>query len=144
MRNSLILCGLALFSIGCGGPRFVPVSGKVTLDDKPLANAMVGFYPLDAKAGTTPLTSSGRTNEQGEYTLTAVMSNSKGAVVGKHRVSITTPPDVSGGSDLPANKLPKGGKPPKLLPIYMGESSELSCEVPSGGKTDANFALKSR
>ena len=143
MRNCWILGSLVLCTIGCGGPSFVPVSGKVTLDDKPLANATVGFYPLNAKTGTTPLTSSGRTNENGEYTLSAVMSKNKGAVVGKHRVSITVEPDLT-GSDLPANKLPKGGRPPKILPIYQGESSELNCEVPSGGKTDANFTLKSK
>jgi len=116
----------------------------VTLDDKPLASATVGFYPLNVKAGTTSLNSSGRTNEKGEYTLSAVMSKNKGAVAGKHRVSITVEPDLTGSSDLPANKLPKSGRPTRLPPIYQGESSELSCEVPSGGKTDANFALKSK
>lgn len=143
MRNCWILGSMLCCILGCGGPSFVPVSGKVTLDDKPLAGATVGFYPLDVHAGKTAPNSSGRTNDKGEYTLTAVMSKNKGAVIGKHRVSITVEPDLT-GSDLPANMLPKAGRPPKLLPIYQGDSSELTCDVPSGGKTDANFALKSK
>lgn len=143
MRNSWIVRSLLICVVGCSGPSFVPVSGKVTLDDKPLANATVGFYPLEVKAGETAPNSSGRTDDKGEYTLQAVLTKNKGAVVGKHRVSITVEPDLT-GSDLPANMLPKGGRPPKLLPIYQGESSELKCDVPSGGKTDANFALKSK
>jgi hypothetical protein len=143
MRNHLVSYGLLLFAVGCG-PSYAPVSGKVTLDDKPLAHATVGFFPLDVKSGEPAQNSSGRTNENGEYTLQIVMQkNKKGAVVGKHRVSITVEPDLT-GSDLPADKLPKGAKPPKLLPIYQGEASELRCEIPSGGKTDANFALKSK
>lgn len=143
MRNCWILCGLLLCGVGCGGPKFVPVSGKVTLDDKPLANATIGFYPLEVKEGAATFNSSGRTNENGEYTLSAALTKNKGAVVGKHRVSITVEPDLT-GSDAPANKLPKAGRPTRLLPIYMGENSELKCEVPSSGKTDANFALKSK
>jgi hypothetical protein len=143
MRNRWVFGSLLLCIIGCGGPSFVPVSGKVTLDDKPLAGATVGFYPLSVKPGTPAPNSSGRTNDKGEYTLTAATSKTKGAAVGKHRVSITLEPDLT-GSDLPANKLPKGGRPPKLSPTYQGESSELTCDVPSGGKTDADFALKSK
>jgi hypothetical protein len=143
MRICSVFYLLMLFAVGCG-PSFAPVSGKVTLDDKPLANATVGFYPLDVKTGTPAPASSGRTNDKGEYLLeVALTKNKKGALVGKHRVSITMEPDLT-GSDLPADKLPKGGRPPRLLPIYQGEASELRCEVPSGGKTDANFALKSK
>jgi hypothetical protein len=143
MRNCWVLGSVLFCVIGCGGPSFVPVSGKVTLDDKPLAGATVGFYPLNVKSAETPLTSIGRTNDKGEYALKAVMAKKSGAIAGKHRVSITVEPDLT-GSDLPANKLPKPGRPPKLLPIYQGESSQLSCDVPSGGKTDADFALKSK
>jgi hypothetical protein len=143
MRNCWVFGTLFFCAIGCGGPSFVPVSGTVTLDDKPLPNATVGFYPLGAKPGAPSLNSSGKTNDKGEFTLSAALSNNKGAVVGKHRVSITLEPDLIGTSDLPANKLPKGGKPPKMPAKYQGEGSELTCDVPSGGKSDANFSLKS-
>jgi hypothetical protein len=59
-------------------------------------------------------------------------------------VSITVEPDLTHGeSDLPADKLPKN-RPPRIPAKYQGGESELSCDVPSGGKTDANFDLKSK
>jgi hypothetical protein len=131
---------LPLLALGCGGPHLAPVTGRVTLDGKPLADATVGFYPIGGDAAHT---SSGRTNSNGEFTLTTVADNRAGAVVGKYRVSITVEPDLT-GSDLPANKTGKGTRPPKLPARYQGEDSELTCEVPSGGKKDADFELKSK
>jgi len=113
----------------------------VTLDGQPLADATVGFYPVGANADVM---SSGKTNANGEYTLKTVQKNQTGAVVGKHRVSITVEPDLVGNSDLPADKLGKVARPPKLPAKYQGQDSELKCDVPSGGKMDANFDLKSR
>src|SRR4051794_38813167 len=82
---------LALLTAGCGGPKTAPVSGRVTLDSKPLANATVVFVPVDRPAGKDPLPSSvGVTDEAGHYSL--VLDNArktKGAVVGKHKVIIT-------------------------------------------------------
>jgi len=127
--------------MGCGGPSLGRVSGKVTLDGKPLADATVGFYPLGANAD---ITSSGKTDGNGDYSLKTVMTNQTGAVVGKHRVSISVEPDLTGTTDLPADKLGKVARPPKIPPRYQGTQSELTCEVPSGGKTDANFELKSK
>jgi hypothetical protein len=141
MKRTSFFCGLLLLATGCGGPSLAPVSGKITLDGKPLADATVGFYPLGANAS---ITSSGKTNSNGEYTLKTVMDSRTGAIVGKHRVSITVEPDLVGNTDLPADKLGKIARPPKLPARYQGTESELTCEVPSGGKTDANFDLKSK
>jgi hypothetical protein len=136
----LSLFGL-LFLVGCsgGGPSLALVSGKVTFNGKPLANATVGFYPEGPHAGVN---SSGRTNDNGEYTLKTVMEGKPGAVVGKHRVSIIVASD-SAGSDAPADKQLKN-RAPKIPSKYFGGESQLSCDVPSGGKTDANFDLSSK
>jgi hypothetical protein len=136
----LSLFGL-LFVVGCsgGGPSLAPVSGKVTFDGKPLANATVGFYPEGPHAGVN---SSGKTNDNGEYTLMTVVDRKPGAVVGKHRVSIIVASDAA-GSDLPADKQPKN-RAPRIPAKYFGGESILSCDVPSGGKTDANFELTSK
>jgi hypothetical protein len=139
---------LALFGLmflvlaGCGGgaPTLAPVSGKITFDGKPVANAMVSFIPIGPHSN---ISSNGRTNANGEYTLTTVKDNKAGALVGKHRVSIAVDPTVSGDSDLPANLMPKN-RPPRIPAKYQGEESELSCDVPADGKTDANFELKSK
>ena len=136
----LLVTGFLLVT-GCGGgPDLAPVSGRVTIDGQPLADATVGFYPTGANSDVM---SSGKTNANGEYTLKTVLKNQTGAVVGKHRVSITQEPGAAGDSDLPADKLPKN-RPPKVPAKYQGQDSELKCDVPSGGKTDANFELKSR
>jgi hypothetical protein len=135
------LSGLLLVVAGCGGGglSLAPVSGKVTFDGKPLANATVGFYPEGPNSGVN---SSGKTNENGEYTLMTVVDRKTGAVVGKHRVSIIVASDTA-GSDAPADKLPKN-RAPKIPTKYFGEESILSCVVPSDGKTDANFDLQSK
>ena len=142
MRNGScgLLCGLVVFAAGCGGPNLATVSGKITLDGKPLADATVGFYPLGSNA---EVMSSGRTNASGEYTLKTVMSNQAGAVVGQHRVSVSVEPDLV-GSDLAADKVGKVPRPPKIPARYQGTASELTCAVPSAGKADANFDLKSK
>jgi len=139
-RLVLLVTGFLLVTGCSGGPSLAPVSGRVTLDGQPLADATVGFYPVGAHGDVM---SSGKTNSNGEYSLKTVMKNETGAVVGKHRVSITVEPDLAGNTDLPADKLPKS-RPPKLPARYQGQESELSCDVPSGGKTDANFDLKSK
>ena len=141
MKRTLLFGFLLLLVTSCGGggPDLAPVSGKITLDGKPLADATVGFYPLGEHGDVM---SSGRTNSNGEYTLKTVKTMQTGAVVGKHRVSITLEPDLT-GSDAPADKV-KAGRPPRLPARYQGLESELTCDVPSGGKTDANFDLKSK
>src|SRR5690349_16003320 len=91
MRVRLLLsCALLLLAVGCNSKaKFVPVSGKVTLDGKPLANATVSFQPepkgdnVIAGVGST-----GKTNENGEFVLMAA-TGEIGAIIGKHRVVIT-------------------------------------------------------
>jgi hypothetical protein len=115
------------------------VSGKVFYDSKPLADAIVSFYPLGPHSAVT---SSGKTNANGEYTLKVVGSGKAGAVVGEHRVSISVESEV-GTSDLPADKLGKV-RMIRVPAKYQGTDSQLKCTVPSGGKTDADFDLKSK
>jgi hypothetical protein len=138
----MFLFGLALIPVvGCGGgPDLATVSGKVTYDGKPLENATVGFYPLGAHSD---ILSSGRTNANGEYSLTVVGSGKSGAVVGDHRVSISVEPEQAGTSDLPADKQAKT-RPTRIPSKYQGSESQLKCTVPSGGKKDADFELKSK
>lgn len=71
-------------AIGCGpaGPKLVPVSGVVTLDGQPLAEAGVLFQPA---VGGPPAT--GSTDASGRFELRT--QNRPGAVLGEHRVSVT-------------------------------------------------------
>src|SRR5688572_21249891 len=70
---------------GCGGPTLVPVSGTVTLDDRPLAGAHVTFEPVE---GGLELVSTGVTDEAGKYSLSC--GEEPGAIPGTHRVQLTT------------------------------------------------------
>jgi hypothetical protein len=62
---ALLTLTLAMCSLGCGGPHGANVSGTVTLDGKPLANANVTFHP----AGGEGAIAYGQTNASGNYVL---------------------------------------------------------------------------
>jgi len=125
---------------GCGaGIKVAPVSGVVTLDGKPLANAHVVFQP-ETSAGKTNVGvgSYGDTDASGKYTLKTADNDQPGAVVGKHRVEIDLRQAESDDRD------PKTRPPAKTLPTKYNRQSELQFEVKAGGSSDANFELKSR
>ena len=116
-----------------------PVSGRVTLDKKPLVNALVSFQPESDAMNPGP-GSQGRTDANGEYSLQMLTKDVKGAIVGKHKISITayegddgTAP--SSGSDMAFRKA--------LVPRKYNAESTLYYEVPAGGTTSANFDLES-
>jgi hypothetical protein len=127
-RRLPLLATLALWAAGCGSGQFAPVSGRVTLDDKPLPNAAITFQPVAPKGESTPGPGSGGfTDADGRYTLKVIGPESRGAVVGKHKVRIT-----------PRQK----GKP--LPAKYGGKDTILEFDVPAGGTDAADFQLKSK
>jgi hypothetical protein len=143
MRTHLLLGVVVMLTLGCGSEKIAPVSGVVMLNEKPLVGATVIFTPVKENSQSTkaPTTSSGITNEKGEYTL-KTSTGVDGALVGKHSVSIvrTDPRNVD------RDKRPVRGAPtPDAAPIpaRYNEKTELTCEVPASGKTDASFSLKS-
>src|SRR5262249_42117903 len=134
MRFHRCLAGLllTLLLIGCGkgGPKVVPVSGRVTLDQQPLANADVTFSPESGSGTTAGLESSGRTDEQGNYSLKVIQDRRDGAAVGTHKVRIS---QIERGATI-VNKVPKK---------YNSETT-LTFPVPAEGTKEANFDLKSQ
>ncbi|QDT69332.1 hypothetical protein MalM25_22680 [Planctomycetes bacterium MalM25] len=135
-----VLVPLALL-VGCGGEfQMAPVSGVVTLDGEPLANASLYFQPQ--RTGADPVVgppSIGVTDEQGRYNLRA-QSSDTGAVVGEHRVSISTfesrmvDPQNSDRVEIVSEE--------RVPPRYRSPS-ELTYSVSRGGADDANFDLTS-
>ena len=84
MCGHLRLCPLLLLlllPLGCGKHyQLAPVSGRVTMDNRPLAQAEVRFYPI---GGLDFPYSVGVTDDQGNYTLhLGIDNNTEGAVVG--------------------------------------------------------------
>ena len=145
----LPLCAICILSLGCGGKDYqvAPVSGQITLDGKPLANADVGFFPTaDAKQ---PF-SFGRTDDHGNYTLRLQATDSEtattteGAVVGEHRVAITVDRSKVKTGPLPKTKMAMRGRADFAAGTHVGGRFTEQCTVPSGGKSDANFDLKSK
>ena len=86
------LSGLFLFGLlgallsGCGqGETLVPVTGKVTIDGKPLGTGSVTFEP-DSSKGTKAQVAAGEIDAQGNYKL---MSGGKeGAAPGWYKVAV--------------------------------------------------------
>ena len=73
--------------LGCGGKyKMAPVTGTITVDGNPLADATVSFTPQ--AVGTESPASTGKTDQAGKYSLSLVIDGTNGAVVGKHQVVI--------------------------------------------------------
>jgi hypothetical protein len=127
-------------SVGCSSSKIAPVSGRVTLDGKPLAGVHVGFQPIAKPGDMNPGGGSyAITDSGGQYKLLLVEGEQPGAVVGKHRVEITA------RSEVPANIDPPKRPPPKVfVPAKYSRNSELTFEIPPGGTAEANFELKSQ
>jgi hypothetical protein len=74
---------------GCSGeisPKLVPVSGRVTLRDKPLPGMLVLFLPEQA-SGLKGKEARGTTNQNGDFTL-ETYPYGPGAMPGRYKVTI--------------------------------------------------------
>jgi hypothetical protein len=137
----LLLVGL----VGCGGSiKVAPVSGTITLNGKPLANATVTFQPIGSKENPNPGRGSfGVTDANGKYTLKYDDGRS-GAVVGKHRVAVVTNPPNAPSSFNNETGSTDGEIPEKfreIIPSKYNDQTELTCDVPAGGKDNADYQL---
>jgi hypothetical protein len=117
---------------GCQG-EVVPVSGRVTLDGKPLANAVVTFQPIGSgpSAETTTTGSVGRTDSEGRFVLRLVSPEQSGAAVGGHVVTINR--STEGIDEAAAENAP--------LPLAWRNGSQ-QFRVPPGGTREATFDIK--
>jgi hypothetical protein len=146
-------CRLALFAVtsllfsGCGETKpygVAPVSGRVTLDGQPLADARVTFFPQRA-AGVNTAESApeamGMTDADGRYQLKTVFDD-EGAAPGPNRVVISTLKEEydPANPEAPPKVVAKETVPKK----YFTGASQLEFSVPSEGTEAANFDLKSK
>jgi hypothetical protein len=133
------------FVAGCDDGRraVVPVSGRITLDGRPLNNVRVAFQPeggIEPGPGSFALT-----DIDGRYTLTVIGPRGKaGGTVGRNRVTLSRPdveveiaPADYEKPNLPASK--------EMIPEkYRRESAPLTFDVPDDGTNEANFDLASK
>jgi hypothetical protein len=131
-RLGLVVAVLGLF-IGCGpgGPELGRVTGKVTLDGKPVPNAMITYYPQFAGS-----TSYGVTDQDGNYKMKYTDSD-EGAMVGKFHVGIQT-------KRMTREDMPDGMKPEEFnklassfveLPKKYKNKEAIEVEVKRGSNT---------
>jgi hypothetical protein len=130
----VVACALLAVS-GCsdplGGVELGQVSGKVTLDGQPLAEAVVNFTPTDGKTkGST-----GTTDASGNYTLRYI-TGYDGAAVGTHTVEIRKVEiiPITGGEEPEYEER-------QVVPAAYNSKTELTAEVKPGENT-FDFPLK--
>ena len=139
-RTSIAAVCSCLLLFGCGGRSYevAPVSGRVTIHEKPAGGVHVSFQPVAKdKDHISPGPGSyGVTDESGNYTLVTVEPTEPGAVVGTHQVRFTlleeNPEDVRDDVGRPIKR---------RLPERYADGS-LTWEVPSGGTARADFDLQ--
>jgi len=123
----VLILGLSVCCGGCGGnPDLATVSGVITLDGSPLADAFVTFTPESNGA-----TSFGKTSSDGTYVM-LFSDTQKGAFIGSNRVAIST------GDVSPDNS----GSVKELVPVTYNDESTLIADVKSGSNT-FDWELKS-
>lgn len=154
---AVLFLSMAFYGFGCGGqsgdqPSLGTVSGTVTMDGKPLSHADVVFMPTQGSP------SSGQTDENGQYELSYV-GDAKGALIAKHKVSITTGVPVSkvdgleadlaasmdiggDGGDGVSDRLGPAAKK-EAIPAKYNSETTLSEEVVAGSN-EIDFPLKSK
>lgn len=136
LRNAVLGVTLSLLFVvlagcGAGGPEIAYVSGKVTMDGKPLPNATVVFVPENGRpAGAT-------TDEDGEYVLNFAQGR-KGAIPGSSVIRIMTFRDA--GEDENGQSVPGS---PETVPSRYNTESTLTFNVEPGKRNVANFELES-
>lgn len=143
MRMRILFALVLAAAVGCGGPshKVAQVSGRVTLDGKPLPKASVTFVPLATKENPNPgPTAQGKTDADGRYKLD-VDPATPGAVVGTCRIYITTVIAEPTAEDRDAGGAPKIKD--KVPPRY-NIKTELTFDVPPGGTDKADFDLKTK
>jgi hypothetical protein len=133
--SGVLLLAVVLAVSGCDSTaidysdlELIPVTGKVTLDDKPLVGARVRFIGDDGSG------SEGVTDADGNYRL-RYDSNKMGAKPGKKKVTITT-------AAVAAMDDPDAPGEGERIPAKYNSATELTVEV-YRGQTMHDFALKS-
>ncbi len=134
---SALALGVLLVSLsGCGSSKIGTVKGVITMDDAPVAGAAVAFHPSEGRA------SIGRTDADGRYEL-GYLKNEAGAIIGPHKVTISTKIYASEASDADGNPTMVKGQP-ETMPRRFSTlaKSVLSAEV-KAGSNKIDFSLDS-
>lgn len=153
--HRMIVAGCLLGALGCGKDIY-PVKGRVTIDGKPVAKAMVRFLPDNDQ---TPRLAWGTTSETGEFIMSTFKTND-GVLPGVYRVTINNPENTPEPLGPPSGNEEDNAKAMRMyrqlyeqmkkrpqvrgeLPVLYGdrETTPLKWTVPADGGV-ADFNLK--
>lgn len=133
MRRWASLAVVCLVLTGCGksdseADKLAPVSGRVTLDGKPIDGVAIHFLP---RSGTPGNGGFATTDSDGHYVLTN-RGNNPGVLAGTYSVSFSklTMPD---GSPIPAGKTAADVEAVEQIPAIY--TPQRTAEVPSNTVT---------
>ena len=116
---------LLVLAAGCGGPKLVPVKGRVVFaDGRPVTAASVSFTPDTAK-GNEGILATGLLAEDGSFTL-RTYPHGDGAMVGSYRVTVSL----------------GFGATRKLAKYTRLKDTPLKIDVPPEGRTDLVLTLQ--
>ncbi len=141
---------VAIFLAGCGGggPKLLPATGTVTYKNTPVEGAVVSFRCQEANKIAT-----GTTDAQGRFELSTYQGG-KGAVAGKHKVTVTktsAPSGAAAAGPLSMEDAMKAGmkkqgppaEPRNLLPPKYADAARplLEYTVSPGAANDFKIEL---
>jgi len=119
----------AACSRGPSRPKTYPVSGVVTLNGQPVAGATVVFVPKASGRGeNAPRAASGKTDEQGRYSLTTFGGND-GAVPGEYFVKVSKIVTPSAAQAAGASS-PEEAERLEVEAAMRGQQPEAKNELP--------------
>lgn len=140
------VCSLCVFLflaslVGCGpGYKIVPASGTITLDGKPLANAMILTQPIGTEEnGNKPGPGSfAETDENGDFTLVFQHEDQDGAAPGDCYVKIRENAEKKASSDDSVEVVRS------KVPLDYQEGDKVVYTIPEDGTDAMNFDLSSK
>lgn len=135
-RRSLVVTAVSFYATlvaGCGekGPDFAPVQGVVRINGKPERGLLVSFSPDGDKGNVLPCFSTGKSDDQGKYTMHYEYRGKEGtgASLGWQRATVI---------DSKVGFTPQGQQPkPSAVPFEYGSvtTTPLVVEVKPGDNT---------
>ncbi len=151
---------LAAVSVGCGGatgpkaPQFkgdtIPITGIVTLDGNPLADASVTFN-FDGTPPVGFISAGGKSDSSGKYVARSA-GGKEGIPIGRYKVTVSclvtkngTPFREDPASGMDAEQLKLAGGLKEMVPVKYTDIAKtpLTIEITADQK-EANLGLKSK
>ena len=142
MRFTITLLLLFFALPGCGRPKIdglVPVSGTVTYNGEPLAEATIGFTPREFQPGDRLGT--GKSDDQGRFELRTI--GELGVLPGEYTVVVIKNEMVPRESGLQIPGRPPSGEIRSLIPKRYGnpKTSDLHVVVGQNGLRDLRLEI---